>query len=82
MDQSKQVKKTVGEIIAHKTPKTAIVKVSFIKVHPKYHKRYLAMKKYVVHDAKDEFKVGDKVEFIPCRPIAATKRFIIVKKAE
>ena len=78
--QVKQINKIVGEIISHKTPLTATVKVSSVKVHPKYNKRYMTTKKYHVHDAKDEYKVGDKVEFIPCKPISKTKRFIIVSK--
>ncbi|MCL5436185.1 MAG: 30S ribosomal protein S17 [Patescibacteria group bacterium] len=71
----------VGEIVSHKTPKTATVKVTSVKVHPKYHKRYNSVKKYVVHDEDDGFKVGDKVEFVPSRPYSATKKFKIVKKA-
>lgn len=70
----------VGEIIAHKTPKTAVIKVTTVKLHRKYHKRYNSVKKYVAHDEKNEFKVGDKVEFVPSRPYSATKKFKILKK--
>ena len=76
----KQITKIIGEIISHKVPRAAIVKVSLLKVHPKYHKRYTVTKKYMVHDDKDEYKVGDKVEFIPCRPISRRKRFVITRK--
>lgn len=80
MSDIKQIKGIIGEIISHKTPKTAVVKVSVVKVHPKYHKRYNVSKKYMVHDEQDAYKVGEKVEFVPCRPYSRRKKFIITKK--
>lgn len=77
----KTFKTTTGEIVSHKNAKTAVVKVTVIKLHPKYHKRYNSVKKYFVHDENDEFKVGEKVEFVPSRPYSATKRFKILKRA-
>jgi len=79
-NEARQLKKFTGEIISHKSLKTAVVKVTTIKVHAKYHKRYKSVKKYVVHDENDEFKVGDRVEFVSSRPYSATKRFKILKK--
>jgi small subunit ribosomal protein S17 len=78
--QAKQVKSIVGEIVSHSTPKTAIVKVSAFKMHRKYHKRYTVTKRYVVHDDRNEYRVGDKVEIIPCRPTSRLKRFVISRK--
>lgn len=76
----KQITKLVGEVVAHKTLKTAIVKVSSVKVHPKYHKRFTVTKKYMVHDENDAYKVGEKVEIVPCRPMSRQKRFVITRK--
>lgn len=80
ISEAKIVKKFIGEIVSHKSLKTAIVKVTTTKVHAKYHKRMKSVKKYVAHDENDEFKVGDRVEFVSSRPYSATKRFKILKK--
>ncbi|MEK9181294.1 MAG: uS17 family ribosomal protein [Patescibacteria group bacterium] len=80
ISQSKHTNAIRGEIISHKTANLAVVKVVRVKVHPKYHKRYTVKKTCAAHDAKNEFKVGDKVEIIPCRPISKTKRFKIIGK--
>lgn len=78
--QSKQIKRIVGEIISHKTAKTAVIKVTTVKAHPKYHKRFNTTKNFVAHDENDEYKTGDRVEIIPCRPRSRTKRFQIIGK--
>jgi len=78
--KNKRVQRMLGEIISHKTDKTAVVLVSTPKFHPKYHKRYLVRKKYLVHDPKNEYQSGDWVEIEPCRPISKRKRFIIIRK--
>jgi len=44
-------------------------------LHPKYKKLYRVNKKYNVHDAKGQAKLGDLVEFIECRPLSKTKRW-------
>lgn len=69
-----------GVVVSHKTSKTAVVSVTSVKFHPKYHKRYTTVKKYAAHDPQDEFKVGDKVEMAPSRPYSRTKRFVILRK--
>lgn len=75
-----QIKRFIGEIVSHKTPKTAIVRVTSTKIHQKYHKRYTIAKKYAAHDEADAYQKGDRVEIVPCRPMSRTKRFIITKK--
>jgi small subunit ribosomal protein S17 len=78
--QTKQIKRIVGEIVSHASLKTAVVKVSAFKMHRKYHKRYTVTKKYIVHDERNEYKKGDKVEIVPSRPISRFKRFVISRK--
>lgn len=70
-----------GLIVNDKMDKTLVVKVTRVKVHPKYKKRYKVFKKYKVHDKNNEFKIGDKVIFEECRPLSKDKRWRVIKKA-
>jgi len=72
-------RKFSGEVVSDKNDKTIIVKVESIKKHPKYQKRYVSSRRYKVHDEKNEFKVGDKVSFIECRPLSKDKRWRVIK---
>ena len=68
-----------GEVVSDKNDKTIIVKVESIKKHPKYQKRYVSSRRYKVHDEKNEYKIGDKVSFIECRPLSKDKRWRVIK---
>lgn len=67
-----------GEVISDKMNKTILVRVDTVKVHRKYKKRYTVSKKYKVHDEKEQYKEGDKVVFVECRPISKTKRWRVI----
>jgi len=67
-----------GLVISDKADKTIVVVVTRTKVHPKYLKRYTVSKKYKVHDEKNQYKAGETVEFIQCRPISKDKRWRVV----
>lgn len=72
-------KKFSGVVVSDKSDKTIVVKVETVKVHPKYKKRYTVSRKYKVHDEKNEFRAGDKVTFVECRPLSRDKRWRVVK---
>jgi len=73
------IKKTFnGEVVSDKMDKTIVVKVDSVKIHPRYKKRYTVSKKYKVHDEKEQFKAGDKVKFIECRPMSKDKRWRVI----
>jgi len=73
------IKKTFnGEVVSDKMNKTIVVKVDSVKIHPRYKKRYTVSKKYKVHDEKEQYKEGDKVKFIECRPMSKDKRWRVV----
>ncbi len=74
------IKKFNGVVVSDKNDKTIVVKVETVKVHPKYKKRYVVSRRYKVHDEQNEFKVGDKVVFIECRPLSRDKRWRVIKK--
>jgi small subunit ribosomal protein S17 len=67
-----------GVVISDKMDKTRVVTVVSVKIFPKYQKRYKVSTKFKVHDEKNQFKVGDKVSFIECRPISKDKKWRMV----
>lgn len=74
-----KIKRTfTGTVVSDKMDKTIVVLVTRTKVHKKYKKRYLVSKKYKVHDEKNEYKVGDQVVFVECRPLSRHKRWRVV----
>jgi small subunit ribosomal protein S17 len=71
-------KKFSGVVVSDKMDKTITVKIDTIRQHPKYLKRYTVSKKYKVHDEKNQFKEGDKVNFVECRPISKDKKWRVI----
>ena len=69
-----------GVVMSDKMDKTIVVKVESTKIHPKYGKRYVRIEKYKVHDEKNQFKTGDKVSFVECRPLSKDKRWRVVNQ--
>lgn len=72
-------KKFSGVVVSDKSDKTIVVKVDRVKIHPKYHKRYKVSRKYKVHDENNECHIGDKVNFVECRPLSRDKRWRVAK---
>ncbi len=73
-------RKFSGVVVSDKMTKTIVVMVERVKVHPKYGKRYTVSAKYKVHDEKGQFHVGDKVNFVECRPLSRDKRWRVLSK--
>jgi len=69
-----------GVVLSAKMNKTIVVNVEKVKIHPKYNKRYKLSTHYQVHDETNQFKVGDKVKFIECRPLSKNKRWRVLVK--
>ncbi|MFA6588060.1 MAG: 30S ribosomal protein S17 [Patescibacteria group bacterium] len=69
-----------GTVVSTKMDKTIAVKVDRVLVHPKYGKRYNTSKKYLVAAPNKEYKEGDKVEFVECRPLSKLKRWRVITK--
>lgn len=67
-----------GVVASDKMDKTIVVTVESVKFHPKYKKRYVQSKRYKVHDPKNQFKEGDKVTFVECRPLSKDKRWRVM----
>jgi small subunit ribosomal protein S17 len=71
----------VGVVVSDKMQKTIVVKVDRVKTHPKYGKQFVVSKRYKVHDEKGEYKTGDTVVFVECRPFSKDKRWRVTGKA-
>lgn len=74
-------RKFQGVVDSNKNDKTIIVKVEIVKKHPKYQKRYVVSRRYKVHDEKNQYRPGDKVTFVECRPLSRDKRWRVINKA-
>lgn len=67
-----------GVVVSDKMDKTIVVSVNRFVKHPLYGKYYNKSKKYKAHDEENKFKVGDKVEITPTKPISKDKKFKVV----
>ena len=68
-----------GTVVRDAMNKTIVVRVDRIVVHPKYKKRYRVSKRYKVHDEKNTYKIGDRVQFVECRPLSKEKRWRVLE---
>lgn len=55
--------------------KTVSILVERKVVHPRYRKIVKRFKKYLIHDEKNQLKIGDSVVAIECRPLSKRKAF-------
>jgi len=63
-------KTRVGEVISDKMDKTIVVKTITRVPHPLFGKIVKQVKKFHVHDEKNEAKVGDRVSIMETRPLS------------
>jgi len=81
-EPAKIIKKFYGVVVSAKMDKTRVVKVDRVKCHPKYRKSFVRSKKYKVHDERNQFKEGDQVTFVECRPLSKDKRWRVLYEAK
>ena len=67
-----------GVVISDKPNKTVTVLVERKYQHPLFKKVLKGKKKYSAHDEKNEFKNGDKVSIVECRPYSKNKKFEVI----
>jgi small subunit ribosomal protein S17 len=72
-------KTRVGEVISDKMDKTIVVKTVTRVPHPLFGKIVKRVKKFHVHDEKNEAKVGDRVSIMETRPLSRLKRWRLVE---
>jgi len=67
-----------GTVISSKSDKTIVVNVERRVRHPLYKKTITLSNKFHAHDEKNEYKDGDKVSIIECRPISKKKSWTVI----
>lgn len=68
-----------GVVSSAAMKKTITVVVQEMKLHRKYQKKYRVIRKFHVHDEKNEAKAGDMVIFVETRPLSKTKRWKLME---
>tara|TARA_E500000178_G_C16943107_1_gene717431 strand:- start:397 stop:660 length:264 start_codon:yes stop_codon:yes gene_type:complete len=75
--------KKIGILVKMSSDKTISVLTETRVTHPKYKKIIKKSKKYLVHfESSDKLTIGDKIEFMSCRPISKSKKWTYVQKIE
>ena len=80
-----QKSEKVGTVVSNKMQKSIVVAVEWQVRHGLYGKTERKTSKFMVHDEKNEAKVGDRVAIAESRPLSARKRWVvtaIVEKAK
>ena len=72
----------VGKVVSNKMDKTAVVAVQRTMQHPIYGRIMRKTKRYKVHDANNECRVGDKVRIMETRPLSKDKSWRLVEIME
>jgi small subunit ribosomal protein S17 len=72
-------KTRVGEVVSDSMNKTIVVRTVTRVPHQKFGKIVKHVKKFYVHDEKNEAKVGDRVSIMETRPLSRLKRWRLVE---
>jgi small subunit ribosomal protein S17 len=72
-------KTRVGEVVSHTMNKTIVVRTVTRVPHQKFGKIIKHVKKFYVHDEKNEAKIGDRVSIMEARPLSRLKRWRLVE---
>lgn len=73
------IKEKIGIVLSNKMMKTVVVGVDSRYLHPLYSKVMVKTKRYLVHDAKQECTVGDRVIIKESRPLSKHKSWVFIK---
>ena len=80
MEKKTKRKTLQGHVVSSKMDKTIVVKVERKYMHPKFKKVVKSTRKYSAHDEKNEFKEGQTVSIIECKPISKKKTWQVLNK--
>ena len=70
-----------GVVVSNKMQKSVVVQVETRVKHPLYKKTIKRSKKFMAHDEREVFKIGDTVEIVECRPLSRRKRHRVLYPA-
>lgn len=71
-----------GVVVSDAMDKTIVVRVDMSRPHPVYKKVVRRSKKFHVHDARNQAKVGDVVRIVETRPLSKTKTWRLAEIIE
>ena len=71
-----------GKVTSSNSNKTIVVEVTRRVKHKLYKKIISRTKKYHVHDNSNNYKLGDHVSIIECKPISKLKRWTVLENTE
>ncbi len=69
-----------GKVVKISSEKTIAVEVVSYRMHPKYQKKFKDTKRYLVHDEKKRFGVGENVTFSVGKPRSKRKCFEVIER--
>ncbi|PIW36868.1 MAG: 30S ribosomal protein S17 [Candidatus Kerfeldbacteria bacterium CG15_BIG_FIL_POST_REV_8_21_14_020_45_12] len=78
----KLIRRFKGVVVSDVNDQTIVVKVERRLRHKLYGKLYSRSRKFHVHDPKNQYVIGDKVEFMACRPMSKLKRWRVIYTGE
>lgn len=67
-----------GTVVSDKMKKTVVVRVDWLKKHPKYLKYYRVSTRFKAHDENGEYRAGDLVVVEETSPRSKDKRWKVV----
>tara|TARA_B100000609_G_C16938782_1_gene293067 strand:- start:245 stop:502 length:258 start_codon:yes stop_codon:yes gene_type:complete len=82
MEKRNLRKERIGVVTSDKMEKSIVVSEVVRVKHPMYGKFLLKTKKYIVHDEKNDSKVGDTVKIMETRPISKRKCWRLIEIIE
>ncbi len=82
MEKRNLRKERIGVVSSHKMEKSIVVSEVIRVKHPMYGKFLLKTKKYIVHDEKNDSKIGDTVKIMETRPISKRKCWRLIEIIE
>ena len=71
-----------GTVRSNKMDKTVVVEVTHRVRHPVYKKYVLRRVRYMAHDERNDYQIGDVVRIIESRPLSRNKRWRVHRLVE
>lgn len=71
-----------GIVVSDKMDRTAVVRITNRKRHPRYGKTVARTSKLFVHDETNDLNIGDRVRIVETRPLSKLKRWRVLEVVE
>lgn len=81
-DQRGRRRELQGRVRSDRCNKTVVVEVVTRFKHRTYKKYVLRRATYMAHDERNEYRTGDVVSIVECRPMSRHKRWRVQKLVE